>query len=420
MNRPSVVRSVRLGLLLGIHAFSSSVLVAGDTTDWTQWRGPHRTGKIEVAPWPDKLGGDRLQQLWRVELDASYSGPLVTADRVFVTETRNKKTEHVQALDRATGKSLWEASWSGSISVPFFAKANGDWIRSTPAIDGDSIFVAGIRDVVVCLDINTGRERWRADLMEKFKAPSPAFGFVASPLVMGNHVFVQAGGGFVKLDKTTGEVVWRTLDDGGGMYGSAFSSPIPATLNGVPQILVQTRKVLAGVDAESGKVLWSQPVKADQGMNILTPTVIGNRIFTSTYGGGSMMFEIVQENSSDSPRVKEVWKTKQQGYMSSPVVIGKHAYLHLRNQRFTCIDLETGAEAWTTTPYGKYWSLIANGSKILALDERGSLLLINATPEKFDLLDTRTLTENCWAHLAISGDELFVRDLKGLTAYRWK
>jgi outer membrane protein assembly factor BamB len=319
-----------------------------------------------------------------------------------------------------TGKSQWEASWAGAISVPFFAKANGDWIRSTPAVDEDSIYVAGIRDVVVCFETATGKERWRADLMAKFNAAAPTFGFVASPLVMGDHVYVQAGGGFVKLDKKSGEVAWRTLEDSGGMNGSAFSSPFPATLNGVPQILVQTRQKLAGVDAESGKVLWSQPVKADQGMNILTPTVIGNRVFTSSYGGGSVMFEITQANSSDPASVKEVWKTKLQAYMSSPIVIGNHAYLHLRNQRFTCLDLETGKEAWTTTPYGKYWSMIANGAKLLALDERGDLLLINATPEKFDLLDSRKVSDNTWAHVALVGDELFIRDLKGLTAYRWK
>lgn len=398
--------------------FATTRSHAGDT--WPQWRGPARTGQIDATAWPDKLEGDHLQQVWRVELGSSYSGPIVSSDRVFVTETRDAKTEHVQALDRKTGKSLWEASWTGSISVPFFAKANGDWIRSTPALDADSLYVAGIRDVVVCLDAATGNERWRTDLMAKFKSPVPAFGFVASPLVMGDHVYVQAGGGFVKLDKRTGEVVWRVLEDGGGMYGSAFSSPFPTTLNGVPQILVQTRQKLAGVDAESGTVLWSQPVKADQGMNILTPTVIDNRVFTSTYGGGSVLFEVNQPNSSEPATAKELWKTKSQGYMSSPLVFGNHIYLHLRNQRFTCLDIETGKEVWTTTPYGKYWSMIANGSKILALDERGDLLLINATPDKFDLLDSRKIAENSWAHVAVVGDEVFIRELKAMTVYRWK
>lgn len=418
--REASVRRIRI-LALSVLGFATfAAAAAGEPMEWQQWRGPARTGKIEAAAWPDKLDGEHLQQTWKVELGNSYSGPIVAGDRVYVTETRDAKTEHVQALDRKTGTSLWEASWSGATCVPFFAKANGDWIRSTPALDGDSLYVAGIRDVVVSLDAASGKERWRTDLVARFDSPVPAFGFVASSLVVGNHVYVQGGGGFVKLDKASGEVVWRVLEDGGGMYGSAFSSPIQATLNGVPQILVQTRQKLAGVDPESGTVLWSQAVKADQGMNILTPTVLGNRVFTSSYGGSSILFEIAQASPSEPATVKEVWKTKPQAYMSSPIVIGSHLYLHLRNQRFTCLDLETGKEAWTTTPYGKYWSMVANGSKILALDERGDLLLIHATPEKFDLLDSRKVSDNAWAHLAVVGDEVFVRELKAMTVYRWK
>ena len=414
------MRVVCTAVLFMLNAANAAVTLASDEGAWPQWRGPARTGQIEAAAWPDALAGDHLTQIWRVELGHSYSGPIVGSDRVFVTETRDAKTEHVQALDRTTGKSLWEASWTGSLSVPFFAKANGDWIRSTPAIDQDSLFVAGMRDVVVCLDVATGAERWRSDLKAKFQSPVPAFGFVASPLVMGDHVYVQAGGGFVKLDKHTGEVVWRVLEDGGGMYGSAFSSPFPTILNDVPQILVQTRKKLAGVDAATGKVLWSQPVKADQGMNILTPTVVGNRVFTSSYGGGSVLFDIIPAEAPEEWTAKEVWKSKAQAYMSSPVVIGGHIYLHLRNQRVTCLDVETGKELWTTTPYGKYWSMVANDTKILALDERGDLLLIRATPEKFDLLDSRKVAENSWAHVAVVGDEVFVRELNAMTVYRWK
>ena len=43
-----------------------------------------------------------------------------------------------------------------------------------------------------------------------------------------------------------------------------------------------------------------------------------------------------------------------------------------------------------------------------------------ANKEKFDLLDQRKLTNGeTWAHLAAAGDELFVRELNALVAYRW-
>jgi outer membrane protein assembly factor BamB len=107
--------------------------------------------------------------------------------------------------------------------------------------------------------------------------------------------------------------------------------------------------------------------------------------------------------------------------MSSPIVIGGHAYIHLRNQRFACLDLATGKEAWITKPFGKYWSMVAAGDRILALDETGDLRLLRATPEAFELLgEARVADGESWAHLAVEGRELYVRDLEGLTAYVWR
>ncbi len=386
---------------------------------WHQWRGPNRDGFVAAASWPDGLEQGRVERAWRMDLGPSYSGPVVAGELVIVTETKDAKTEHVRAIDRASGAERWRAEWPGSMSVPFFAASNGSWIRSTPCVDGGRVFVAGMRDVLVCLDAATGAELWRVNFMEALESPLPAFGFVSSPLVIGEHVFVQAGGGFVKLEKATGKIVWRTLDDGGGMMGSAFSSPYPATIGGVFQILVQTREDLAGIDPENGKVLWKTPVEAFRGMNIVTPTVHDGRVFTTSYGGGSFLFAVDPANAQKP--VEQLWRNKIQGYMSTPIVIGGHAYVHLRNQRFACLDLATGKEAWITKPFGRYWSMVALGDRILALDETGDLRLIRATPERFELLgEAKVAAEESWAHLAIEGRDLYVRDVKGLTAFTWK
>lgn len=417
--------SVFMCLALVLGSAATTVSAADSAGTWPQWRGPSRDGQAAATPaWPDRIDEATLVKKWRVALGPSYSGPIVSDDRVFVTETRGKKNEVVQALSRADGKVLWSAEWPGSMSVPFFAWENGEWIRATPAFDGESLFVAGMRDVLVCLDAANGKERWRVDFVERFKSPLPTFGFVSSPLVDGDHVYVQAGASFVKLNKRNGETVWRSLQDGGGMNGSAFSSPMKATIAGQPQFLVQTRLKLAGIDEASGNELWSQKIDAFRGMNILTPVVFGDSIFTSTYGGKSWLFDLTKSGDATATDKKmsltERWQNKAQGYMSTPVVIDGHVYTHLRNQRFTCIDLATGKERWTTQPFGKYWSLIAQDKKILALDEKGDLFLINANPEKFDLLSQRHISDSpTWAHLAISGNELFIRDLKGLTVFQW-
>lgn len=408
-----VWNAIALALLAG----ADQAIAQGPS--WSQWRGPARDGFVAGAQWPDTLAQERVTKQWRVDAGPSYSGPVLAGDAVIVTETRDDKTEHVRAIDRTTGKELWHAEWEGSMSVPFFAASNGSWIRATPCVDAGRVFVAGMRDVLVCLDAANGKQIWRVDFMEVFKSPLPAFGFVSSPLVIGEHVFVQAGSGFVKLEKATGKIVWRSLEDEGGMMGSAFSSPYPVVLNGTPQILVQTRDALAGVDPESGAVLWKTAVEAFRGMNIVTPTIHDGNVFTTSYGGGSFLFA-VDPKKTDEP-VSQVWRNKIQGYMSSPIVIGNHAYVHLRNQRFACLDLTTGKEAWITKPFGKYWSMVAAGDRILALDETGVLRLIRATPDSFDLIGEATVADKeSWAHLAVEGGEIYVRDLEGLTAYQWR
>lgn len=391
----------------------------GSVSIWDQWRGPTRDGLVPGSNWPNSLSEKNLTQLWQVELDSSYSGPIVSETMVFVTGTAEKKTEIVSALDRKSGKELWRVEWPGAISVPFFAASNGSWIRSTPAFDGESLFVGGMRDMLVSLNAVTGKERWRVDFVKEFSSPLPAFGFVCSPLLDGDSLFVQAGASLVNLDKKTGKIIWRVLKDDGGMMGSAFSSPVMATLAGQRQLIVQTRDKLVGVDPKSGDVLWEQKVPSFRGMNILTPVVWGDGVFTSSYQNKSWLFNI--SKSDGKFQVKEAWSNKAQGYMSTPVVIDGHAYLHLQNQRFTCINLKTGERTWTSTPYGKYSSLVAQKDLILALDQQGELLLIKANPREFELLGQRKVSdEDTWAHLAVCGDEVFVRELNALSVFRWQ
>ena len=386
---------------------------------WPQWRGPTRDGQFSGAKWPEKLDPNHLQQSWSVALGPGYSGPIVGIDRVFTTETKDKKVEVVKAFDRNTGKQLWQAQWEGAVSVPFFAKSNGDWIRSTPALDGDRLYVAGMRDVLVCLDARDGKEIWQMDFVKELGSPLPDFGFVCSPLVDGDSVYVQAGASFLRLNKSNGQIVWRTLKDQGGMWGSVFSSPIFAELAGKRQLVVQTREKLAGVDPADGNVLWEKPIEAFQGMNILTPVALRDTLFTSTYGGKTIGFKVAHADGKWT--VSETWRHKAQGYMSTPVVIDGLAYHHLKSQRVMAIEVETGRELWTSKEsFGKYWSLVASGERMLALDQRGVLFLLRANQEKLDVLDQRKLTDGeTWAHLAVAGDQLFVRELNALTAWRW-
>ncbi len=395
-------------------------------SDWTQWRGPNRDSRLD-AEWPATLTEANLKLLWSKPFGPSYSGPIISGDTLFVTETRDKKEEVVTALDVQSGEPKWTAQWPGSMRVPFFAARNGSWIRSTPATDGQRIYVAGMLGRLVCLDNATGKIEWEIDFSERYGTKREDFGQVCSPLIVDadvqkdNAVYIQCSAGFLKLNRLTGEEIWRTLDTGGGMMsGGAFSSPFVATVAGKKQILVQTREELAGVDMDSGKVLWRQPVPNFRGMNILTPTCYKDTVFTSSYKQRSFGYQI--SAGGDGFTVTESWTAPSKAYMSSPVIIGDHVFMHLESKRLACLDLVSGETKWISKQrFGDYWSMVATDDKILALDSKGVLYLLKANPEKLEILGQVDLaTNDSWAHVAIVGDRVFVRGLNSMAVYQWQ
>jgi outer membrane protein assembly factor BamB len=305
------------------------------------------------------------------------------------------------------------------MAVPFFAARNGSWIRATPACDGPRLYVSGMCDDFAAFDVATGNELWRRSFHQE--AGKPPFGAVCSPMADAGAVYIQAANAFFKLDGATGKEVWRTLQGANDiMSAGSFSSPTFATLAGKRQLLVQTRTELCGIDPGNGAVLWRQKVPAFRGMNILTPQPYGDAVFTSSYNNKSYLYR--PAGSGTAWQVATAWETKSRAYMSSPVVIGDHAYLHLQTQRAACLDLRTGQESWTSREnFGEYWSMAACGDRILALDARGELILFKANPAKFEILDRAKVSEQeTWGHLAVAGREIYVRELKGLLRLDWR
>jgi outer membrane protein assembly factor BamB len=448
MNPSAVLRGVRLALGLGGVLVVAMAFAEEPRATWPQWRGPERDARLPGAVWPDKLQGQALEQLWRVELGPSYSGPIVTDDRVFVTETKDKSDEIVRALDRKTGKEIWKASWKGALRVNSMAMVNGDWIRSTPAYDGKALYVGGMRDVIVCLEAADGKERWRTDLTKELGVSLQMFGYVCSPAVDEQGVYVQTHNLLAKLDKTNGKVLWtagkkpaeeklagrRGRFPGGrggfgppgrGMMGGMedypdTSSPILAKVGGRNQLVAHVSNKLTGLDPADGKVLWVQAVPIAQGGVIVTPTLCGpDGVFSSA--GRSLRIDL-EAKPDQGIEVKKAWEVNVRSNMASPVVVGEQIYVLNAAGRLVCLDVATGKERWTSTKrFGKYWSMVGGKDRILALDEQGVLYLVKANPEKFELLDSRKVSQDeTWAYLAVCGDEVFVRELKAMAVYRWR
>ena len=417
-----------MAALLMSSSFGGSIADANDALAWHQWRGSSRDGSIGGPAWPTDFSG--LDKVWHVELGKGYSGPIAAGDRVFVVETLPGGRAGVRALSSDDGRVIWSQSWKAKGEVPFFAKSQGTWERSTPAYSDGVLYVGDMREVFRALDAETGEVRWTIDFPRHFDVSTPPFGFASSPLVVGDYVYVQAANGLVKVEKSTGEIVWRTaVARDSIMSGGAFSSPILATLAGHEQLIAFTRAVLSGVDPRSGEVLWTHDVPNFRGMNIVTPIVFGDGVFVSQHRNGSYFIRVHGDGTvrldEDGDRglsfeTETAWTNKGSGYMSSPVIVGNQLYQHLGNGRLSNIDLSSGRENWRTKPLGEYWSMVRQGERILALDSEGVLRLVQASPVSFDVVAEREVAQqSTWGHVAVSGDMIYVRGLEGITALRW-
>ena len=106
--------------------------------EWFQWRGPNRDGHSAetglLQSWPK--AGPPLA--WRANgLGDAYSSFSTSGGRLFTLGAR-AGIEYVIALDRATGKKVWEYQ-----NGRRFQNDRGDGPRSTPTVDGDRLYVFG-------------------------------------------------------------------------------------------------------------------------------------------------------------------------------------------------------------------------------------------------------------------------------------
>ena len=118
--------SIMLSVWLGLAALCSTQAQA----QWTQYGGPGQaftvSGKGLAETWPP--GGPPL--LWRRDLGEGYSSILADAGRLY-TMYRAGRREHVVCLDAKTGKTLWDHAYNSGPQEGHYAKF-GSGPESTP------------------------------------------------------------------------------------------------------------------------------------------------------------------------------------------------------------------------------------------------------------------------------------------------
>jgi outer membrane protein assembly factor BamB len=319
----------------------------------------------------------------------------------------------VTAYDVATGRELWAHGWAGE----FKEWMGGDGPRATPSWAGGRVYALGASGELRCLDDRTGTLVWRVNILDDNAAANLPWGMAASPLVVNDLVIVLPGGpagrSVAAYDAGSGARRWSALND-----KQAYSSPMLATIDGVPQVLVLTATRLVAITPERGELLWEYPWPTANDINAAQPVVLppSNRVLVSSgYGHGAAVLEVTHDGGRFGTRL--VWEnTRLKNRFSSSVEHQGFIY-GLDENILTCLDAATGETRWKAGRYGHGQFLLADGHLVL-LSEDGDLALVRATPEghrevaRFPVLDGKT-----WNHPALDDGRLLVRNLAEMAAF---
>ena len=390
--------------------------------DWPQWRGPNRDGISKetglLKQWPE--GGPRL--LWQVnDVGGGYSTPAVVGNRLYVISSQGETDESVQARNVADGNVAWSVRIGGV--GPNTRAMNYPGSRSTPTVVGDVLYALGSDGDLVCMQTGDGRIRWQKSLRRDFGGKPGQWAYAESPLVDGDAVVCTPGGAdatLIKVNKSSGEVIWKCAVPGGD--DAAYSSIVPVQAGGVKQYVTFLGKGLVGVDASSGKFLWRYAQTA-QGSpaNIPTPVAHDGYVYSATARGGGGLVKInVSPGGATAEQV--YFDKKLPTAIGGAVLFGEHLYG--TGQVLICADFKTGDVKWTDRSVGAGSILFADGRLYLHGEQSGEVALVEATPQDYKELGRFTPPDQpdhgkskAWAYPVVANGRLYVRDQNMMWCY---
>ncbi len=381
---------------------------------WPQWRGAAGDAQVtDFAPpaaWPEQIS-----KQWEVTVGSGHASPVLAGSRVVV-HTRQGEDEVVAAYDVASGRPLWEDRYPAPYTMNPAARGHGPGPKSTPAISGTRVFTLGITGVLSAVDLVTGGVVWRTPPAGVL----PLYGTATSPIVDGSRVVAFVGGhddgALTAFDAATGSVVWRWEGDGPG-----YASPIVATLAGTRQLVTQSQRRIVGIEADSGRLLWEIPFATNFDQNSVTPLLAGDLIVYSGLENGTTAVRVVRKGARFE--TEQVWHNEQVSmYMSSPVIVeGRILGLSHRNRgQFFALDAATGATTWVTRGReADNASLLVAGGWLIVGTTNAELIVARPTADGLGEVRRYQVADSAvWAHPAVTGNRLFVKDTDTLIAWR--
>lgn len=387
--------------------------------DWPQFLGPQR----DATALDESVitGSSESEILWNHPLGSGHAGPVVSKGRVIVFHRQGADmvTEALNAID---GKAIWKQTYPATYRDSF-GMDNGP--RAVHCIAAGKVITHGPEGIVQALDFETGKLLWDYDTIEELESPQGYFGRACSPLVTEGKVLLNVGGkggaGIIALDLQSGKPVWQATD-----HEAGYSSPILIPEDtGVSAFFTRSGIVLTQNSA--GKVLANEFFRAeiDASVNAAAPVACGDGklLFSAAYDVGAALW---QWNKTDRKLVN-LWRTTDalDCHYTTPVYHAGHVYgLHGRQESgmtLRCISVADGKVAWEAPDRLQGGTLILVGDKLLLHTESGELWIIQATPEKFQLLRSSQITRaGHRSHAAFANGLLYARDAEKMVVVKVK
>jgi outer membrane protein assembly factor BamB len=443
--KPGRFRRVRvpLGLQLGLVVVSVMLATAAPfADDWPEFRGVGRRGVWNETGILDRFPDGGLKVMWRVPVNAGYSGPVVAGGRVFLTDFvavagPARGTERMLCFDEKTGKLLWKQEWDARYGS--FVNTNGP--HATPTVDGDRVYALGTAGTLLAMSVATGEVLWRKDFVKDSRADLPTYGFSSAPIVDGDRLIAFLGhtpdAKVFAFDKMTGKEIWRAIGTQGEI---GTSQPLLIEAGGARQLIVWDTTTVNSLNPVTGATYWTQPYRSRSAINFAMAQS-GARLLMSTFEEGSLMLELDQER----PGARVLWKghgtseidtDKLHSSISTPIIDGDYIYGICSYGQLRALDARTGERIWESraaTVERVRWAsgqLVQHGNRVFITNDRGELILAHLTPAGYEEISRtplikptsdprgrfRKLGAVYWSHPAYANKHVYARSDEELIA----
>lgn len=421
--------------------------------NWPQFRGPGAAGVVEgrtaAVTWD---AAKSVNTRWKTAIPGlAHSSPVVWGNKIFVStavssaakdETRfglygdvapvkddPKHTWKIYALDKLTGKILWERTSSeGMPKVKRHPKSTH--ADSTPVTDGKYLVVLFGSEGLYAYDLK-GKLRWKQDLgvldSGWFYDADYQWEHGSSPIIYRDLVIVQADvqkNSFIAAyNLKTGKLVWKTPREEISSWGT------PTIYEGKTraELITNGSTAVRGYDPATGKELWRLTPNSE--ITTPTPFVAHDLIFvTSGYAPIQPIYAIRPGANGDislkddkESNASIAWSKKRGGpYMPTPIVYGDLLYTCSNQGVLTAYNAKTGERVYQERLAGKGGAFtaspVASDGKIYLTSEDGDVFVVKAGP-KHELLATNAVGEVMMATPAISDGLVIVRGINHLFAF---